>query len=309
MRKISVVIALLALVACGKKDKDSGGAGQGAAGSGSAAAKPVDPPATCPPGNVVKDGACVEVVTAEKVAVVVQQQSRIDELANLLAKVETIAAPIELMNGIRQVEPWKAFAAGNAQARTFDDVVATLDAAVKQLRAFKGGLDEASARLGNLKGELDRLLRDPGVARRLEEVRALISSQVRTAVEPLARQVADTIQHALAPLTTRFEDAANVVVLGCAAMALGRAGEQSKQLCNKASDLFSQGKKYLADFKARPAALFAEVTTKLEAELVALLDDQARQLLDRAQAAVNDALKLPPAAAGSDAATGSAKTP
>jgi hypothetical protein len=35
------------------------------------------------------------------------------------------------------------------------------------------------------------------------------------------------------------------------------------------------------------------VTTQLETELAVLIDDQARQALDAAQAAVNDALKLP----------------
>jgi hypothetical protein len=311
MRKISVVIALLALVACGKKDKDA--SRQGAEGSGSAAMKAVDQPVKCPPGNVVKDGACVVVVTPEKIAVVTQQQSRLDELAKVLERIESLAAPIELMNGIRQVEQWKAFAAKNEQAKLFDGIVASLDTAVKQLRTFKGGLDETSARLGNLKGELDRLLQDTGAARRIEEVRAQISSQVRTAVEPFAKQVAETIQNALAPLTTRFEDAANLVTLGCAAMALGRAGEDSKKLCNNASELFAQGKKYLADLKARPAALFADVTSKLETELAALLDDQAKQLLDTAQAAVNDALKLPPPApapgSAAPAAGGTAPAP
>lgn len=307
MRKISVVLALLALGACGKKDQDAASKQGSAGGSGAqgGAAKPVDP-VTCPPGSVVADGACVAVVTPEKVAVVAQQQSRIDELVTLLEKVDTVGAPIELMNGLRQLDQWKAYVAKNEKLKVFDDVVASLDVAVKRLRTFKGDLSQASAGLGNLKGELDRLLTSTGTAKRIEEVRTQISSQIRTTVEPLGKQVADTVQSALTPLTTRFTDAANLVTLGCAAMALGRAGEQSKALCDQATESFAQGKKYLEDFKVRPVALFQEVTAKLETELAALLDDQARQLLDTAQTAVNDALKLPPAGAAGSAAAGSA---
>jgi ElaB/YqjD/DUF883 family membrane-anchored ribosome-binding protein len=307
MRKISVVIALLALAACGKKDDEAGGK-QGSAESSSAqggTAKAVDP-VTCPPGHAVQDGACVAVVTPEKVAVVAQQQSRIDELVTLLDQVEAVGAPVELMNGLRQLDPWKAYVAKNERLKVFDDVVASLDTAVKQLRTFKGDLGQASAGLGNLKGELDRMLADTGAAKRIEEVRARISSQIRTTVEPLGKQVTDTVQNALAPLTTRFTDAANMVTLGCAAMALGRAGEQSKALCAQATEAFAQGRQYLEDFKVRPAALFQEVTTKLETELAVLMDDQAKQLIDTAQATVNDALKLPPAGATGSAAAGSA---
>jgi hypothetical protein len=116
---------------------------------------------------------------------------------------------------------------------------------------------------------------------------------------------------------TRFEDAANLVTGGCALMALGRAGDKSKAACAQAGTAFAQGKQFLEDFKARPAALFTEVTGKLETELAPLLDDQARQLLDTTQAAVNDALKLPPAGAAPPAdkpgaaagKTGSASAP
>lgn len=295
MRKISVVIALLALAACGKKDQ---GGGQGGAAGSSAAEKPAEKPLTCPPGNVVKDGACLAAITPEKVTAVAQQQSRLDELATLLDRIDTLALPIDLMGGLRQLDQWKAAVARSEQLKLFDDVAATLDVAVKQLRAFKGDVALAAAGLGNLRGELDRLLHDTGATRRIEEVRAQVSSQIRSTVEPLAKQVAETIQKALAPLEARFDDAANLMTLACAAMALGRAGDKAKAACDQASAAFAAGKTYLADVKARPAALFAEVTTKLETELAALIDDQAKQLLDTAQAAVNDALKLPPAGAG-----------
>jgi hypothetical protein len=169
---------------------------------------------------------------------------------------------------------------------------------------FKAGLGEASNRLGNLKVELDRLMQDTGAAKRIEEVRTTISAQVRTALQPLAVQVADTIQNAITPLTQQLEDAANVVTLGCAAMALGRAGEKSKELCDKASGLFAEGKKYMADFKAKPAALFDDVTKQIETALGALIDEQSKKLIDAAQETVNQALTLP---AGGGAAAGSGK--
>jgi hypothetical protein len=307
MRRISVVIALLALGACGQKNNDAGGKQGSADQSGAQGGAKAEAPVTCPPGNAVADGACVAVVTPQKIAVVAQQKSRIDELVQLLQKVDAVGAPIEVMNGLRQVDQWKALVGKHEKLKVFDDVVATLDSAVKKLRTFKGDLDQASAGLGNLQGELDRLLTETGAAKRIEEVRARVSSQIRTTVEPLAKQVADTVQNALAPLELRFTDAANLVTIGCAAMALGRAGEQSKALCAQANEAFVQGKRFLEDFKARPAALFQEVTTKLETELAALVDEQTKQLLDTAQAAVNDALKLPPAApAGSAGSAGSA---
>jgi hypothetical protein len=311
MRKISVVIALLALGACGgKKDQDAGKQG-GAAGSGAqgGAAKPAEQPVSCPPGNVVADGACVAAITPEQVAAVTQQQSRIDEAVKLLERVDTLAAPIDLMNGIRQIDQWKTFAATNEKAKKLDEHVASLGTAVEQLRVFKAGLGEASGRLGNLKDELDRLLKDTGTAKRIEEARALVSSQVRTAVQPLAQQVTDTIQKGLAPLTTRFDDATNVVTAGCALMALGRAGDKSRELCGQAAGLFAQGRKYLDEVKTRPATLFDEVTTKLETELAVLIDDQTRQALDAAQTTVNDALKLPAGGGASGAGGGAPAAP
>src|SRR5262245_59344987 len=100
MRKISIRILLLGLActlaACPSKKNDGGGSATGSD------PKAVDKPVSCPPGNAIKDGACVVVVTPEKVAVVAQQQSRLEELAKLLDQVETAGAPIELMNGFRQ---------------------------------------------------------------------------------------------------------------------------------------------------------------------------------------------------------------
>src|SRR5262245_36389160 len=129
MHKISAVVLLgCALAACPSKKNDGGGGGS--AGGGSAAA-----PIQCPPGNAIKDGACVVVVTAEKVEAVAQQQSRLDELAKLLDNVETAAAPIEPMNGFRQLDQWKALVAKSDKLKIVDNIVVTLDDGVKKLRA------------------------------------------------------------------------------------------------------------------------------------------------------------------------------
>lgn len=293
MRKISVVLVVVVLAACGGKKEENGGAAK--------TAPPV--PTVCPPGALIKDGACVAVVTPEKIAAVTQQQSRVDELAKLLEKVDAVAVPVELLGGFRQVEQWKAFAATNDRAKLVDESVAVLDAAVKKLRAFREGLGQASGRLANLRGELEKLLIDTSAAKRIEDVRQQISQQVTDAIAPLGAQVADTVQNALAPLIAQFEDVSNVVKLGCAAMALGRASDQAKELCTKAETAFADGKRFLADFSVKPAVLFAGVKTQLEAALVDLIDAQAKRAIDAAQTAVNQALKLP--AGGSAAGSGS----
>jgi hypothetical protein len=299
----AALAALVALAACGKKDKDAGERGSAAAG-GSAAAL-AEQPVTCPPGNAVKDGACVAVVTPEKIAAVAQQRSRIDELARQLDQIDAVSAPIDLMGAFRQLDPWKALAANNDRLKTFDEIVAALDNAVKVLRTFKAGLGQTAAQLGNLQGLLDQLLKDTGAPARIEQVRAQVSSQIRATVKTFADDVTQTIQSGLAPLELRFDDASNLVTLGCAALALGRAGDQARQLCDRASASFATAKKYLADVKARPAAVFEDVTGRIETELASLIDDQTKQLLDTAQAAVNEALRLP-AAGGSAAPAGAA---
>jgi hypothetical protein len=293
---IAAACGFIAVGAC--KQKEPGGGG-----GGSAAAAAIGPE-KCPPGYVVKDGACTVVVTAEKVAAVAKEQSRIDELAALLDKVDTVGAPVELLAGFRQLEPWQALVKKSEQIQIFDAAIGTLDQAVKQLRAFQGELGQASARIGDLRGELDKLLQDTGAAKRIEDVRAQVSTQLRAAVEPLAAQVTTTIESALNPLTTRLEEGAMLIGSACL---LSGGGEKVKELCGKSKDLFGAANRYLADLRARPATLFTEVTTKLEAELDSLVDTQSKQLIAAAQAKVQQALKLPAAAgSGSAAPAGSA---
>lgn len=303
MRSILAVLFGLALVAsCSGKKKDEGGTASGSAGSGSATTPTGGSgPASCPPGNVVKDGACIAVITPEKVAVVTQQQTRLDELAKLLDKVETLGAPIELLNGVIQLEEWKKFAASSAELKALDKVIVVLADAVKQLREFKGGLGESAQRLGNLKVELDRMMTDTGTAKRLEEVRAQVSSQIRTAIDPLATQVLDAIQKGIAPLIKDLEETSDLI-LGACVLAKRSGGDQVKSMCGSAKELFAKGLAFLEEVKTKPAMLFDDITKQLTAQLDTLIDDQTKALLGAAQTKVNEALKLPAGGAGSGSA-------
>jgi F0F1-type ATP synthase membrane subunit b/b' len=270
-------------------------------------AQPAERPAlaTCKPGSAIKDGACAEVVTPQTIAVVAQQMTRVDELAKLLDRADTVSAPIELFGGIRRLAPWKTLEASSDRIRAIGAIADTLDQAARALRAFKGSLGETSARLGNLKGELDRVRADPGAARRIEDVRAQVQPELRAAVEPFAAHVQDAIQNAIAPLAARMTELSALVVTGCKMAKLSGAGDKMKELCAQARDSFAKAVGYMADVKARPAALFDEVTGQLEAALGLLVDAETRVLLDAAQARVDAALRLPPAGTGSGSAAGS----
>src|SRR5215470_14244606 len=100
---------------------------------------------------------------------------------------------------------------------------------------------------------------DTGGARKLEDVRASVSAQLRTAVEPLGAQVQDTIQNALVPLTTQLSELSDVVVTGCTMAKLSGGGDKMKDLCAQSKDAFTKALAYLIDLKARPAQLFADI--------------------------------------------------
>lgn len=280
MTRLSLVVTVLAALGCGSKKQDQ-----------AAAEKPVEA-VTCPAGQVSKDGACVVVVTAEKVAAVAEQQSRLEEVAKLLDQAESLSAPIELVNGLRDLDAWKTFAAKSDAAKLADEVVAQLDGAVKSLRTFKASLGEVQGRLGNLKGELDKLMTDTGTAKKLADVQAQISTQVKATVEPFAAQVSDTIQQAIVPLSGKLGEVSAVVDIACGTVKL-KGGDQAKSLCKDAKDAFSKAETFIADFKDRPAKLYDELSTTLVTQLDQLVDDQTKAALAAAQTKVNEALKLP----------------
>ena len=304
--RIAIALSLL-VCACGHKD--SAGTGS-AVGSGAA---PVASPATCPAGNVVKDGACIVVVTPEKVLAVQTQKSRLDDLATVLDKVDTLSAPIELLDGLRQTPQWKSIAATSSKFAIAEQIVGVLDQGVKQLRVFKGSLGEASQRLGDLGGELDKMLKQPGTVQQLADVRAKISAEVRGAIEPLALQVQATITKAIAPIEAQLGDTADMIIGACAMAKLSGGGDNLKQLCAQAKDVFGKATAFMVDIKAKPATLFDEVSMQLESQLDQLVDTETKAAIGLAQQKINSLLLLPAAAvvppagsAGSLPSTGSA---
>jgi hypothetical protein len=302
--RIAIALSLL-VCACGHKD---------AAGTGSAvgsATAPVAAPATCPAGNVVKDGACIVVVTPEKVLAVQTQKSRLDDLATVLDKVDTLSAPIELLDGLRQTPQWKSIAATSSKFAIVEQVVGVLDQGVKQLRVFRGSLGEASQRLGDLGGELDKMLKEPGTALQLADVRAKVSAEVRGAIEPLALQVQATITKAIAPIEAQLGDTADMVIGACAMAKLSGGGDNLKQLCAQAKDVFGKATAFMVDIKAKPATLFDEVSKQLESQLDQLVDTETKAAIGLAQQKINSLLLLGSAAAvappaGAAGAAGSA---
>ena len=291
--KLAFTIAI-GLAGCGGK-KEGGGTGSGTGDTGSAAKTvEVEKPITCPAGNVVQNGTCVAAITPEKIEAVGKQQTRLDELATLLDKVDSVGTAIELLGAFRKLDEWKNFVSTVSYLKEIDAAFGELENAVKTLRTFKASLSEASTKLGNLKGELDRVMKDTGAARKLEEVRAQVSAQVRSAMEPLAAEVSNTIQNALVPLNERLEKVGAALKAGCAGITLSGGSADAKKLCKEAEKAFEAGVAYLEDFKERPAKLFEEVSTELENQLEQLVDAEAKKLIDAAQLKVNEALKLPP---------------
>ncbi len=283
MRKLLVVVALVSgAIGCGNK-KDSG-----------AAEKTVEPP-------VEK----VEITTAQ-IDAVKAQQSRLDELGLLLDKVDAIATPVEIANQFRQLEEWKGLVGKFDQLKTVDTLVGEMDNAVKTLRTFRAGLDQAEARLGNLAAELDKWMKESGTGAKLADVRAKVSADVRAALEPLAQQTGDVIANALQPLMAKLDQVEGLMEVGCGGLKISGGSEAAKKQCDSAKVAFAAGKTYLASLKDRPVQLFNEVSTAIETALVNLYDEATKQAIDAAQAQVNELLKLPTAEA-LPAGSGSAK--
>jgi hypothetical protein len=291
-----VLLGLVVATGCGKKQEANDRTSNHI---DNAKPKPVEPELSCPPGSAVKDGACVAVITPDKVAAIGQQQSRIDELAKLLDTADTISAPVELLDGFRQLDTWKTVLKANPKLQIVDDTVAMLKDGVAQLHALRGSLGEASQRLGNLKGELDHVLQQTGTAQSLPDLQVKVRSQLQGMIAPLETQVTATIQKVIVPVTQQLNDTADLVVGACAMAKLSGGGDKLKSLCGQAKDVFGKATAFLADFKDRPAAMFDQFTATLEQQLGLLVDSETKQLLDAAQARVDGALKLPPAPAGS----------
>jgi len=316
MKGLLIALCVLATAASGCKKKAgdaTGGSGSGSAvvdvgsGSGSAAGSGSAPPVAdgpkCPPGNVLEAGACKPAITAEKVEAIGAQQTRLDELATLLDKAETVAAPVELLSAITTLEEWKKLTASSDKFKAVEGVIVILTEAVKQLHALQAGVKDGAVRLGNIKGELDAIMKDTGAAKKIEEVRAVISKEVHAAVDTLTKEVVATIQKVIIPLKTQLADVSDLVIGGCV-LAKQSGGEKVKDLCAKAKDIFRTAERFIEDFEKKPEEMIKALVTSLETQLGDLVDAEEKKLMAAAQAAVNEALRLP-TGAGSGAGSGS----
>jgi hypothetical protein len=289
MRLSLIVFASLALTGCKKNDPPQG------------QVKPADPvPLRCPAGNVVKDGTCVQVITAERLQAVVQQSTRLDELALLLGRAEVVAAPIELLNGVRQLDTWKTLAAASSSLGSVDQILASLGEAVAELRSFKESLGTIAGRLNNLSGELDTLMKESAATRTIEDVRTQVSARVQSIVTPLQQQVQATMGKVTGPLAEKLGDLGDLVTGACAVAKSGGSA-QLKSLCAQAKDVFGKAVAYLLEVKDKPLALLENVTGQLQSQLGELVDTQTRGLLESVQTEVRSALALPATAAASPA--------
>jgi len=306
----AILSASLALVAC--KAKNNGGtptAGSGSgstatamAGSGSAAAP--DPNAkTCPPGNVVKAGACAPVVTADKIAAIAEEGSKVDDLIKLLDKADDIAAPIELLNAIRGLDEYKKLAGGNDKFKAVERVVATLADATAQLHLLQAALKDGSIHLNNIKGELQTVLTSTGAAQKIEDVQAMLDKEVHGAIDGVTQQLTASIQKVLLPLRGQLDDVSDLVIGACAIVKMSSSsGSQVKELCGKAKEAFMKATVLLADLDKRPSAFIQGLTATLQSQLGDLATSELTKLLATAQQTVNDALKAPAPATGSGSA-------
>lgn len=297
----AIALALLAVSAC--KSNNNNGSAAPSNGSGAPAVGAAAPSPACPVGNALDAGKCVEAVTAEKVAAVDKQASRIDEMVTLLAKVDQLSAPIELLNGLRQQEAWTQLTKAYSGLATVNDIVGMLDTGVKELRALSTTLNTSKAALTDLKAQLNGLMTSPAVAKPLADVQALVSAKVEAAVAPLAAQIAKVGESVLSPALAKFNDIGDMVIGACA---VGKAtgGPALKDLCTKARDVFTTANAFLAEVKTKPVALFDQVANDLKSSLANLVTSEANQAISNAQKQLNALLKLP--AAGGAAASGNA---
>lgn len=280
---IICLVSLAALIAgCGKKREE-------------AAPPPADPvPVRCPAGSVVESGACVAVVTAEKVQVVEQQKAKLDELAQLLARSEVITAPAALLDEVRQSELWKKLAARSSQLASADELMASLGVAAAQLRGLKDQLGEASASVAELERELQTVMVEGDRAQRLADVQERVSRKLRELVGPLQRQVKTTVEKVGGPLAEQLGALGDKISGACTVSKVTGGSDALKAACGKAKDAFGGAVAFLVEVKDKPAALFQDVTGTLERELGTLVDEETRSAVDRAQTSVKAAAELEP---------------
>ncbi len=285
MKAALAFACVLALAGCkSKKDDAPAGSNAPATGSGSAVAL---------------------LVTKDQAGAVGAQGTRLDELATLLDKADVLSGPVALIGAIAKLPEWSQLTAKVPKLMALDDVASAANLALTQLHDLRAGLREASQRLGNLQKELYAAIDSPA-AQQLVALKKTVSDDLRNALAPLASQVAGVVDKVLGPLAAKLDDAADLVIGACAMAKISGAGKGLVELCANAKQTFAQATAFLADIKAKPTALYAEVSAKLEAQLGELVDEGTKKALDAAQAQIDAALKLPPASGSGSAGAGSA---
>jgi hypothetical protein len=299
MRNLLVcVVMTVAVASCGKKDKPKP---EPENGSGSAASSALTK--ACPPGNAVaSDGSCTPAVTAEKITAVAQEQTRLDDLRNMLDKTDVIAAVVDFIDQVRKLDAWKQLMATSDKFKQIDSAAQTLSDGSAQLKTFRGSLGQASTKLGDLKSTLDQVMKDTGAAQSLEALRKQVSDQVRAAFEPLEKDTIALVQKVIGPLGAQLDNVSDLVISGCAAAKLTGGSDKLKEVCAQAKEVFAKATLFIGDLKTKPAELFAGVTSNLEKQLDMLIDTGAKKLIDEAQTKVNEALKAPVEGSGSGSA-------
>jgi hypothetical protein len=293
-------MVVFVIIISGCKNQEPTSSSPSKIGSAVPAIAPAPPPITCPPGSAIDNGACVTVVTAEKVDAVAAQASRLDDLATFLDKAAVMEAPIELLGGFRQLDAWKKIASMSDKFKIVDEIAAALDTGVKQIRSFKSTLGTSSAKLTDLKSQLNTLLQTPAVAQPLAQLQTDVASKLRSVMQPLEEQITSVTQTTLGPMIEKFSDMGDMV-LGACAMSKSAGGDSLKKLCGQAKDVFGQASTFLGEFKGKPLALLGQVTGELQGKLTNLLDAESTKLLAEAQTRVNALLNIPPVASGSGA--------
>lgn len=279
-RVLLVVMVAAALVAgCKKKSETK----QQAGGGDDAAA------VTCDKGQLLDQGKCVPVVTAENVMAVEAQANKLDELQKTLGKLEVLTAPIELMNAIRQLDAWKKFASSSSKFKEVDKVVEQLSAAVDQFKAFEAQLADSRAKLADLTGTLQGIYEGSGAAKTVADARAKVSSEVQAAIEPLQAKVTEATA-AIEPMLGELDKLGDIFSGVCALGSISGGGADFKKLCETGRDQFKAAVEFLKAHKDAPKTLLTDLVTGIDREVGDLISSETKQLLQQAQKQVDQAI-------------------
>jgi len=279
-RVLLVVMVAVALVTgCKKKGETREQAGGG----------DQPPTVTCDKGQLLDQGKCVPVVTAENVMAVEAQANKLDDLQKTLGKLEVLAAPIELMNAIRQLDAWKKFAASSRKFKEVDNVVEQLSAGVDQFKAFEAQLADSRTNLADLTGTLQGLYEGSGAAKTVADARAKVSSQVQAAIEPLQAKVTEA-SAAIEPMLGELDKLGDIFSGVCALGSMSGGGDDFKKLCETGRDQFKAAVDFLKAHKDAPKTLLTELVAGIDSEIGDLISSETKQLLDQAQKKVDEAI-------------------